>query len=154
MSSRFYKLFIFAVKLILIFAIFAFLFRQAASNNAFAELFNQSPRWQYIVVAFLCQCFSVCITIIRWRKLAKTLGLVLSVKDAFRYGFFGLMLNLAPMGILGGDAVKTYLLIRKNPNERSAALASVFVDRVVGLWAMFICATIFIYATGFIFREE
>ncbi|MDR2641820.1 MAG: flippase-like domain-containing protein [Planctomycetaceae bacterium] len=154
MVSRSYKIFIFAIKLILIFAIFTFLFRQAASNNAFAVIFSQSPQWQFIVAAFLFQCLSVSITIIRWYKLAHTLGLVLSLKDAFRYGFLGLVLSLAPMGIFSGDAMKTYLLIRKNPNERSAALASVFVDRVVGLLAMFICATIFICVTGFVFRVE
>jgi uncharacterized membrane protein YbhN (UPF0104 family) len=88
------------------------------------------------------------------RKRAKTLGLSLSVKDAFRYGFLGLVLSLAPMGILGGDAMKTYLLMRRNPAKRSAALASVFVDRVVGLWAMFICAAVFICVTGFVFRVE
>jgi uncharacterized protein (TIRG00374 family) len=153
-TSKSYKIFILLIKLVLIFAIFAFLFRQAANNNAFAELCKQSPRWQYIVAAFLCQFFSVCVTIIRWRKLAVTLGLILSFKDAFRYGFLGLVLSLAPMGIFGGDAMKTYLLIRCNPYERSAALASVFVDRVVGLLAMFVCAAVFICVTGFVFREE
>ncbi|MDR1478967.1 MAG: flippase-like domain-containing protein [Planctomycetaceae bacterium] len=142
------------IKLILISAIFAFLFWQAARNNAFTELFKQKPRWQFIVGAFLFQCLSVSITIIRWHKLVRTLGLELSLRDAFRYGFLGLVLSLAPMGILGGDAMKTYLLMRRNPDQRSAALASVFVDRVVGLLAMFICATIFICATGFIFRAE
>ncbi|MDR1484917.1 MAG: flippase-like domain-containing protein [Planctomycetaceae bacterium] len=154
MYLKSYKIFIFAIKLILIIAIFAFLFRQAASNNAFDELFRQSPRWGFIFAAFLFQCFSVSTTIIRWRIFANTLGLILSLKDAFRYGFVGLVLCLAPMGILGGDAVKTYLLIHKNPEYRSAALASVVVDRVIGLLAMFICATIFICATGFVFRSE
>jgi uncharacterized protein (TIRG00374 family) len=79
---------------------------------------------------------------------------MLSFKDAFRYGFLGLALSLAPMGIFGGDAMKTYLLMRRNPELRSAALASVFVDRVVGLLAMFICATVFICLTGFVFRVE
>ncbi|MDR1291047.1 MAG: flippase-like domain-containing protein [Planctomycetaceae bacterium] len=154
MAKRSLKILSFVIKLILIFAIFAFLFWQAARNNAFTELFKQNPRWQFIVIAFLFQCFSVSITIIRWQKLARTLGLVLPMKDAFRYGFLGLVLSLAPMGIFGGDAMKTYLLMRRNPYERSAALASVFVDRVVGLLAMFICATIFICATGFVFRTE
>jgi uncharacterized protein (TIRG00374 family) len=148
------KIFLLAIKLILIFAIFTFLFWQAARNNAFTELFRQSPQWGMILCAFLFQCFSVSITIIRWRRLVHTIGLELSLKDAFRYGFLGLVLSLAPMGILGGDAMKTYLLIHRNPEKRSAALASVFVDRVVGLLAMFICATIFIFAMGFAFRTE
>jgi uncharacterized protein (TIRG00374 family) len=154
MISSSYKAILFVIKLILIVAIFTFLFWQAARNDAFSELFRQKPRWDMITAALLCQGISVSITIIRWRKLAHTLGLVLSLKDAFRYGFLGLALSLAPMGIFGGDAMKTYLLMWRNPEKRSAALASVFVDRVVGLLAMFVCATIFICATGFVFREE
>ncbi|MDR2763164.1 MAG: flippase-like domain-containing protein, partial [Planctomycetaceae bacterium] len=154
MTSSNYKTLLFAIKLILILLIFTFLFWQAARNNAFSELFRQQPRWEMIAAAFLCQCISVSITIIRWRKLAHTLGLMLSLKDAFRYGFLGLALSLAPMGIFGGDAMKTYLLMRRNPEKRSSALASVLVDRVVGLLAMFICATIFICATGFVWKES
>jgi uncharacterized protein (TIRG00374 family) len=107
-----------------------------------------------LIAAVFCQAFSVSVTIIRWYKLVNSLGLVLSLRDAFRYGFLGLVLSLAPMGIFGGDAMKTYLLMKRNPDKRSLSLASVFVDRVIGLLAMFVCSVIFIFATGFVFREE
>ncbi|MDR0335730.1 MAG: flippase-like domain-containing protein, partial [Planctomycetaceae bacterium] len=84
----------------------------------------------------------------------QTLGLVLSVKDSFRLGFLGLMLNLAPMGIVGGDLVKGYLIAKKNPNSMSQAVASVIVDRIIGLLVMFLCGAFFVVATGFAFRQE
>ncbi|MDR1141400.1 MAG: flippase-like domain-containing protein [Planctomycetaceae bacterium] len=154
------KTFVFCFKLTLIFGIFGFLFWNASKatdangKNVFELLWEQPKNWELLVTAFFAQLFAVTVTILRWRCLVRTLGLVLSVKDAFRLGFLGLMLNLAPMGIVGGDLVKGYLIAKKNPDYMSQAIASVIVDRIIGLLVMFLCGTIFVLATGFAFRQE
>jgi hypothetical protein len=154
------KTFIFCIKLGLIFGIFGFLFWKASQatdadgKNVFELLWEQPKRWELLGAAFLVQLFAVSATILRWRWLVQTLGLTLSVKDAFRLGFLGLMLNLAPMGIVGGDLVKSYLIAKKNPDYMSQAVASVIVDRIIGLLVMFLCGGIFVCLTGFAFREE
>jgi uncharacterized protein (TIRG00374 family) len=152
---------IFCLKLALILGIFGFLFWKAAtatgadgSKNVFELLWEQPKRWDLLLIAFFVQLFSVSVTIFRWRWLVLTLGLTLAVKDAFRLGFLGLMLNLAPMGIVGGDLIKSYLIAKKNPDYMSQAVASVVVDRIIGLLVMFLCGTIFVCLTGFAFREE
>jgi uncharacterized membrane protein YbhN (UPF0104 family) len=93
-------------------------------------------------------------TLVRWRWLVRALGLECSRKASFRIGFMGVMLNLAPLGIVGGDAVKALLIAKKNPDYKSHAVASVFIDRFIGLLVMFICGTGFILLTGFHTRPE
>ncbi|MDR2705578.1 MAG: flippase-like domain-containing protein [Planctomycetaceae bacterium] len=154
------KTFIFCFKFALILGIFGFLFWNASKatdadgKNVFELLWEQPKRWDLLGAAFLVQLFAVSTTIFRWRWLVQTLGLTLSVKDAFRLGFLGLMLNLAPMGIVGGDLIKSYLIAKKNPDYMSQAVASVIVDRIVGLLVMFLCGSIFVCLTGFAFRQE
>ncbi|MDR2441711.1 MAG: flippase-like domain-containing protein [Planctomycetaceae bacterium] len=160
MLRKIKKTLIFCFKLVLILGIFGFLFWNASQatdadgKNVFELLWEQPKRWELLGAAFFVQLFAVAVTIWRWRCLVQTLGLILSVKNAFRFGFLGLMLNLAPMGIVGGDLIKGYLIAKKNPDYMSQAVASVIVDRIIGLLVMFLCGTIFVCATGFAFRQE
>ena len=142
-------------QILLIAGIFGFLFWSAGTatdeegKNIFAVLCEQPKRWHLLAAAFMAQLFAVSLTFIRWRWLLLTLGLQCSYREAFRFGFVGLMLNLAPLGIVGGDAVKAVLIAQKNPDYKSQAVASVFIDRFVGLLVMFIVGAILICYTGF-----
>ena len=155
--KRFVQIFL---QLLLIAGIFGFLFWSAAAatdnegKNIFAVLCEQPKRWYFLAAAFFAQLFGAAITFIRWRWLVRTLGLQCSHRDAFRLGFLGLMLNLAPLGIVGGDTVKAVLIAQKNPDDKSKAVASVFIDRLLGLLIMFICGSLLIGCTGFYARPE
>ena len=160
MSPAVKKILLFFLKSGLIAGIFGFLIWKAVhttdaeGKNVFQTLWEQPKRFDLIFAAFGMQLFAASNTFLRWRMLVRTLDLSFPLKDAYRLGFLGLMLNLAPMGIVGGDAVKAYLLAQKNPEYQSQAVASVIVDRIVGLLVMFLCGTIFVLATGFAFRPE
>lgn len=154
MASKIKKFSLIGIKCFLIVGIFGFLFWQAGKDKAFEILLEQPKRWELLLFAFLIQCLAVSVTFFRWKLLANGLGLKLSAKEAFRLGFLGLMLNLAPVGIVGGDAIKAIMLAQQNPENRPAALASVIVDRIIGLLVLFLIGTILVLATGFAFREE
>ena len=145
-------------QLVLIAGIFGFLFWKAATatddegKNIFALLYEQPKRWHFLAAAFFVQFVAVAITFIRWRWLVRVLGLECSRREAFRFGFLGFVLNLAPFGIVGGDAIKAVMIAQKNPDYKAQAVASVFIDRFVGLLVMFICGTVFICWTGFAFQ--
>jgi len=144
----------------LIAGIFGFLFWGAATatdddgKNIFTLLYEQPKRWHFLVAAFFSQLLAVVVTFIRWRWLVLTLGLECSRREAFRIGSLGFMLNLAPLGIVGGDAVKAVLIAQRNPDYKPQAVASVLIDRFIGLLVMFIVGSIFICWTGFVFRTE
>jgi hypothetical protein len=73
------------------------------------------------------------------------------MRDALRIGFLGYLFNLAPLGIVGGDLLKAVILARERPgpNCRSKALASVVVDRIVGLYVLFLMASASIFVGEF-----
>ena len=148
------------LQFVLIAGIFGFLFWNATSatddegKNIFTLLSEQPKRWHFIVAALFAQLFTVVVTFIRWRWLVRTLGLECSYRESFQFGFLSFMLNLAPLGIVGGDAVKAVLIAQRNPNYKSQAIASVFIDRFIGLLVMFIVGSIFVCWTGFVYRTE
>jgi uncharacterized protein (TIRG00374 family) len=148
------------LQFLLIAGIFGFLFWNAAAatnaegKNIFTVLLEQPKRWHFLVAAFFAQLFGASITFLRWRWLVRTLGLQCSHKEAFRFGFIGLMLNLAPLGVVGGDAVKAVLIAQKNPDDKSQAVASVIIDRFIGLLVMFVCGALLICFTGFYAQPE
>ena len=58
------------------------------------------------------------------------------------------------MGIVGGDFIRSLMLIRQSPSQRARAVASVLVDRVVGLYLLFVVAATAILCTHFWRHEQ
>jgi uncharacterized membrane protein YbhN (UPF0104 family) len=84
---------------------------------------------------------------IRWWYLVLALEVPLRLRDALRIGFWGYLFNLAPLGIVGGDLLKAWMLAREQ-GQRAKALASVVVDRMIGLYMLFVVASTAIMLTG------
>ncbi|MBR5759908.1 MAG: flippase-like domain-containing protein [Thermoguttaceae bacterium] len=143
------KILSFIVKLSLIAGLFAYLFYRALQGSAFSELDVKSINLSYVVLGFLFNLLATTITIVRWRALVEALGSTFPLNDALKYGFIGFMFNLSPVGIVGGDAVKVALVAKKNKIPVDRATASVVVDRVLGLYAMFVLGLIVLFCTGF-----
>jgi uncharacterized protein (TIRG00374 family) len=137
------------VKIGLPIAILAYLFWDASKNNAFEDLNQQSKNWPLLGLALAACATAVTLTLIRWYYLVRALDIPFTLKDALRFGFLGYLFNLAPMGIVGGDLLKAYMLARHTPRRRTQAVATVFVDRVIGLYMLFVVASVAILLTGF-----
>ncbi|MHB8897602.1 MAG: lysylphosphatidylglycerol synthase transmembrane domain-containing protein, partial [Thermoguttaceae bacterium] len=143
------KLLLVLLKLGLPTAILVYLFWDASENNAFEELRRQSKNWPLLGLALASCTTAVVLTMVRWCFLVRALDVPFTLRDALRFGFLGYLFNLAPMGIVGGDLLKAYMLARHHPRQKTAAVASVFVDRVIGLYTLFVVASVAIAATGF-----
>jgi uncharacterized protein (TIRG00374 family) len=123
---------------------------QVDGQNVFANLLSQPKHWTMLAAA-LGFCFGgVLLTFIRWWYLVRALGLPFRFRDALRIGFLGYLFNLAPMGIIGGDLLKAVMLAHEHPQFRVKAVASVVIDRVIGLYMVFVVATVAILLTGFL----
>lgn len=130
-------------------AILGYLVYDAHRNEAFAHLWRQPKQWGLLTLALVACSTAVTLTLVRWCYLVRALGLPLRMRDALRIGFLGYLFNLAPMGIVGGDLLKGVMLARHQKGKYAEALASVFVDRAVGLYLLFVVASVAILATGF-----
>ena len=118
-------------------------------REAFFGMLQQHKAWGFLIAGFVTLLSVVVLTMVRWWYLVRALGIDFSVSDALRIGFIGYLFNLAPMGIVTGDLLKAWILAREKPGNRAKALASVVVDRIVGLYVLFLVATAGVFLTGF-----
>ncbi len=65
-----------------------------------------------------------------------------------RLGFLGYLLNFVSVGSVGGDLFKAVFVAREYPGRRAQAVATVVLDRIVGLFAMFVVASAALLLTG------
>jgi glycosyltransferase 2 family protein len=116
---------------------------------AFLEMLRQPKAWRLLAAGVILNQTAVIITIVRWWYLVRALGVDFSLPAAVRIGFLGYFFNFAPTGIAGGDLLKAWMLAREKPGNTAKALASVVVDRIVGLYVLFLVASAGVFLTGF-----
>lgn len=143
------KIIISLLKIAISVAILAYLVRDALNNQAFDQLQQQPKHWGLLAAAWVVCGSAVLLTLLRWYYLVRALQLPFRLRDALRLGFLGYLANFAPLGIVGGDLLKSVMLAREQPGRRTQAVATVVVDRVIGLYMLFVVASAAILATGF-----
>jgi uncharacterized membrane protein YbhN (UPF0104 family) len=89
----------------------------------------------FLLAALLLYAAAVGITLVRWYLLVRALDLPLRVRDALRFGLIGVFFNTFLPGSVGGDIIKAAALAR-GQTRRTAAVATVIMDRVIALWAL------------------
>jgi uncharacterized protein (TIRG00374 family) len=90
----------------------------------------------------------VVVSFLRWYLLVRALGLPFQVHEAMRLGFLGYLFNFVSLGSVGGDLLKAVLLARSRPGRRTEAVATVAVDRGLGMLALLAVASVAILAQG------
>lgn len=76
----------------------------------------------------------------RWRVFLQHQGLNSSRREVLKLSLIGAFFNFAIPGGVGGDVVKSYYLVKENPQKKMAGVMSVLMDRVLGLYAMILMA--------------
>lgn len=142
------KLLVALLKVSISAAILVWLGLEAQRNEDFSKLIQQPKNWGLLASATGVCFLAVLITFVRWYWLVRALGLPFTLREAIRLGFLGYLFNLLPMGIVGGDLLKAVVLARKQPGHRAEAVATVLVDRVIGLYVLFLVASAAIVLTG------
>jgi len=95
----------------------------------------------------------VFVTSTRWWMLLLAAGVRARWYDAVRLTSLGLFFNIVVPGLTGGDLVKAVLVAKENPGRRTAAVVSVFVDRLLGLFTLLAMGAGVILAVGGEFAE-
>jgi glycosyltransferase 2 family protein len=134
--------------------IIAWLVVDASRDRAFAELAHQPKHWTLLALAAAASLGAVLLTFVRWYVLVRALDLPFTLKDALRLGFLGYLLNFVSLGAVGGDLFKAVFVARQFPGRRPEAVATVVLDRVVGLYMLFVMASVAILATGQLANED
>jgi glycosyltransferase 2 family protein len=130
------------------FGLIAYLVADPDNREAFTKLAGQPKDWGTLALAWLACLSAVMLTFVRWYILVRALDLPFSMKDAFRLGFLGYLLNFVSLGNVGGDLFKAVFIAREQHGRRAEAVATVVLDRVIGLYMLFVLASAAIIATG------
>ena len=83
--------------------------------------------------------FAISVASIRLKLLIGAQGIKVTLKEALSLTFIGYFFNNFLPTSIGGDVVKAYYLAKKTDNK-AGAYASVFVDRLIGLFTMIFMA--------------
>lgn len=103
-----------------------------------SKLTLQPLDWPSLLIAF-CLCGgAIVLTFLRWYLLVWAQGFAFHVRDALRLGFIGYLFNFVGPGSVGGDVVKAALIAKEQPSRRTTAIATVLLDRILGLLALFV----------------
>ncbi|MBF0417748.1 MAG: flippase-like domain-containing protein [Magnetococcales bacterium] len=103
--------------------------------------FADAP-WTILSVV-LFTLLSYALISLRWVILLRSQQIPLSFSLGQRITFLGIFCNLVlPGGGMAGDAVRLAHLVRVAPEQKLGAFSTLFVDRLVGLYAMMVIALV------------
>ena len=123
-------------------AILAYLVLQAQRHEGFARLVEEPKNWRMLIGAVGVVLISATLSFWRWHMLVRALGLRFRLLDAMRLGSLGFAMNFVALGTVGGDVFKAVFIAREQPGKRTEAVATVAVDRLLGLFTMLILASV------------
>ncbi|MDA0989888.1 MAG: lysylphosphatidylglycerol synthase transmembrane domain-containing protein [Verrucomicrobia bacterium] len=103
---------------------------------------NAASRWPLLAagLATILGCLIVCA--LRWMLLLRAQGFAVSFGHALNLYFIGHFFNAFILGTTGGDVIKSYYIATENPQRKTEAVATVFIDRVMGLIALIVLTTV------------
>jgi uncharacterized protein (TIRG00374 family) len=94
-----------------------------------------------LAMAFLVYTLSISLTFVRWFFLVRVIEPTFKLSATLVLGAIGMVFNLVIPGAVGGDLIKATYLGRMHI-KRTQAIASMVIDRILGLLALFILAAI------------
>jgi hypothetical protein len=92
-------------------------------------------QWGPLALAGAICTLSLLLTIVRWYWLVQAQGLPFTLSSAIRLGLVGYYYNTFLPGAVGGDLIKAAGIARAQ-SRRTVAVATVIMDRLIGLWAL------------------
>lgn len=106
------------------------------NGDQFERLWTGPIHWNFLIAAFLLCGSSIILTFYRWYLLVVALNFPFRFSDALRLGFLGYLFNYVSPGAVGGDVVKAVLMAREQHGRRSVAVATILLDRILGLMGL------------------
>src|SRR5260221_1610098 len=89
----------------------------------------------------VCSLGIVCmIGIVRWQMILRVRELELPLARVTSIFFVGQFFNAFMLGSTGGDVVKAWYVAHDTHHKKAEAVATVVVDRLIGLLALFVIA--------------
>jgi uncharacterized protein (TIRG00374 family) len=96
----------------------------------------------WLAGAVICAGIPAVLGVIRWQWILNVQGLKVKFSRLFSISFIGLFFNAFMLGSTGGDVIKAWYVAHETHHKKAEAVATVVVDRLIGLLALFIITLI------------
>ncbi len=90
---------------------------------------------------------------VRWQLLLKAQSLPLPFADAFRLSMAGFFFNCILPGAVSGDIIKIAMASRHHPDSKTEVALSIFLDRLLGMFGLFLAATLATVASPWLLSQ-
>ena len=107
----------------------------------------QHSHWTWLLIGWCCYGMVEILATLRWQILLRIQGIGLSCPRAWTIVVIGLFFNMFLPGLIGGDAVRLYLIFKQATRKKMPATLSVVMDRLLGL-----CSILFLGAVAILLR--
>ncbi|MEM9354484.1 MAG: lysylphosphatidylglycerol synthase transmembrane domain-containing protein [Planctomycetota bacterium] len=131
-----------AAKIVVTVGVLAYLLMRLNEQDGFSRIVAEPKHWPSLAAALALVLLGFSLNFTRWYLLVVGLGIPFKLTDAFRLGSLGVMLSQVTPGSLGGDVIKGVFIAREQPGRRAEAVATIVIDRVVGLYAMLLVTSV------------
>lgn len=98
----------------------------------------------YLTLSLAFMGMTILLGLVRWRMILRLHGLNLSFGRTVEISLVAHFFNSFLLGSTGGDLLKAYYAARETHQKKTEAVATVFIDRLVGLFAMLLFACLMI----------
>lgn len=109
--------------------------QRAGTRPGLVEVFSQPVNPWPFALACVIWVVALFMTILRWYLLVRAQGLPFTLRNAIRLGLVSYYFNSILPGSVGGDILKAVAVAREQ-SRRTVAVATILIDRVIGLWAL------------------
>jgi glycosyltransferase 2 family protein len=128
----------FLLKACLAIAILVWLARSGKLD--FSRMAVALAHWPMLVVIVAVIYLQIVITAWRWELLLRAQGFMIGISLAVRLNLIGSLFNMVIPGAVGGDVMKAYYVTRDATGRKAEAVATILLDRVVGLMGLLMLA--------------
>jgi uncharacterized membrane protein YbhN (UPF0104 family) len=111
------------------------------NSEKICEVFSHPLDLGLLASAQVIYMVAIIGTFVRWYLLVRVIEPRFTLRAALLLGFIGNVFNLVIPGAVGGDLSKAAYLVRMHI-KKTQAIASMVIDRIVGLLGLFILASI------------
>lgn len=101
--------------------------------------------WGWLLLGVLVFFGCTYVATVRWKILLAVQSIPMGWVRVWQLFMIGMFFNLFMLGSTGGDVVKMFLTMRETRSHKTAALLTVFMDRVIGMMALILISVAFLY---------
>jgi hypothetical protein len=122
----------------------------SAQRNQFVRVVGPRSLWRtfknisfwWFSAAVICAGIPFFLGVVRWRWVLYVQGLDVKLSRLYSIAFIGMFFNAFMLGSTGGDVIKAWYVAHETHHKKAEAVATVVVDRLIGLLVLFLITLI------------